>query len=129
MEKIEVRTTQRKGFVEITEEIRRVVARSGVKDGVCFIFVPHTTAGITINENADPSVRDDILNSLNALVPEDAGYRHTEGNAPGHIRSSLLGNSLHIFIEEGRLCLGTWQGIFLFEGDGPRRREVWIKIL
>ena len=129
MERIEIRTTQRTELVDITERIQQIVTKSKVKDGICFISVPHTTAGITINENADPSVKQDILNMLNKLVPEGRGYSHAEGNADSHIKSSILGNCLHIFIEDGRLCLGTWQGIFFAEGDGPRRREVWIKII
>jgi secondary thiamine-phosphate synthase enzyme len=128
MEKIEVRTTRRIELVDITGEIQQAVAKSKLKQGICFVFVPHTTAGVTINENADPSVKRDILNTLNKLVPEGAGYTHSEGNADSHIKSSMLGNCLHIFVEDSQLCLGTWQGIFLAEGDGPRRREVWIKL-
>jgi secondary thiamine-phosphate synthase enzyme len=129
MEKIEVRTTKRIELIDITNEIQQIVSKSKVKQGICFLFVPHTTAGITINENADPSVREDIINTLNRLVPAGRGYSHTEGNADSHIKSSLLGNSLHIFIESGKLCLGTWQGIFFAEGDGPRTRQVWVKIV
>ena len=129
MERIQVRTTRRTELVDITERIQQIVTKSKVKDGICFISVPHTTAGITINENADPSVKQDILNMLNKLVPEGRGYSHAEGNADSHIKSSILGNCLHMFIEDGQLCLGTWQGIFFAEGDGPRSREVWIKII
>ena len=129
MERIQVRTTRRTELVDITDKIQQVVTKFKVKDGICFISVPHTTAGITINENADPSVKQDILNMLNKLVPEGRGYSHAEGNADSHIKSSILGNCLHIFIEDGQLCLGTWQGIFFAEGDGPRRREIWLKII
>jgi len=129
MERIQVRTARRTELVDITDKIQQVVSKSKVKDGICFISVPHTTAGITINENADPSVKQDILNLLNKLVPEGRGYTHAEGNADSHIKSSILGNCLHMFIEDGQLCLGTWQGIFFAEGDGPRSREVWIKII
>ncbi|MCM8801008.1 MAG: secondary thiamine-phosphate synthase enzyme YjbQ [Candidatus Omnitrophica bacterium] len=129
MEKINIRTLRRIDLVEITDEVQRIVARTGIKEGVCVLFCPHTTAGLTINENADPSVRRDIINTLNKLAPENAGYSHTEGNADSHIKSSLLGSSLTIFIEDGRLALGTWQGIFFCEGDGPRTRQVWVKII
>jgi len=129
MEKISISTTRRIELIDITERIQQVVTKSKVKQGICFLFVPHTTAGITINENADPSVKCDILNTLNKLIPEGAGYLHTEGNADSHIKSSILGNCLHIFIEDGQLTLGTWQGIFFAEGDGPRSREVWIEIV
>ncbi len=129
MEKIEVQTTKRIELVDITNKIQQIVAKSKVRQGVCFLFVPHTTAGITINENADPSVKQDIVNTLNKLIPAGRGYSHMEGNADSHIKSSLLGNSLHILVEDGRLCLGTWQGIFFAEGDGPRTREVWVKLV
>jgi secondary thiamine-phosphate synthase enzyme len=129
MERLQVRTSRRIEMVDITDKIQQVVAKSRVKDGICFISIPHTTAGIIINENADPSVKQDILNMLNKLVPEGRGYTHAEGNADSHIKSSILGNCLYIFIEDGQLCLGTWQGIFFAEGDGPRSREVWLKII
>ena len=129
MDKIEIRTNRRKELVDITDKIQQLVTKYKVKQGICFLFVPHTTAGITINENADPSVKRDILNMLNILVPEDGSYTHSEGNADSHIKSSMLGSCLHIFIEDSRLCLGTWQGIFFAEGDGPRRREVWAKLI
>lgn len=129
MEKIDIKTSKRIDLVDISDEIQNVVTKSKVKDGVCFIFCPHTTAGLTINENADPEVKRDIINTLTKLVPEKAGYSHTEGNADSHIKSSLLGQSLTIFVKDGGLCLGTWQGIHFCEGDGPRHREVWIKIL
>lgn len=106
-----------------------MVAKSKVASGVCFIFCPHTTAGLTINENADPSVQRDIINTLSKLLPPGAGYAHAEGNADSHIKSSLFGSSLAIFIEDGRLAFGTWQGIYFCEGDGPRQREVWVKVL
>lgn len=129
MEKINIKTAKRIDLIDITEAIQNIVAKSKVRDGVCFIFCPHTTAGLTINENADPSVRRDIINMLNKLVPENAGYAHTEGNADSHIKSSLFGSALTIFIEAGQLALGTWQGIYFCEGDGPRSREIWLKIL
>lgn len=129
MERINIRTAKRIDLIDITGEIQNVVTRSKVKTGVCFLFCPHTTAGLTINENADPQVKRDIINTLNKLVPENAGYAHTEGNADSHIKSSLFGSSLTIFIENGRLAFGTWQGIYFCEGDGPRSRQVWVKIL
>lgn len=129
MEKIKIKTTSRVDLVDITKEIQSVVGASKIKDGVCFIFCQHTTAGLTINENADPSVKADIVNTLNRLIPHSANYQHAEGNADAHIKSSLFGASLSIFIEGGKLALGTWQGIYLCEGDGPRAREVWVKII
>lgn len=127
MQKISIRTSKRIDLVDITDEIQNAVNKSKVRDGVCFLFCPHTTAGLTINENADPSVKRDIINTLNKLVPEGSGYAHTEGNADSHVKSSLFGSSLTIFIQGGQLKLGTWQGIYFCEGDGPRSREVWIK--
>ena len=116
-------------MVDISEEVNNIVSKSKIKDGICFLFCPHTTAGLTINENADPSVKSDMLNTLNKLVPENAGYAHSEGNSDSHIKSSLLGASLTIFIEGGQLALGTWQGIFFCESDGPRTREIWVKVM
>ncbi len=129
MERINIRTTKRIELIDVTDEVHNIVTKSKVKDGICFIFCPHTTAGLTINENADPEVRRDIINTLNKLVPENASYAHTEGNADSHIKSSIFGSSLTIFIEDGQLAFGTWQGIYFCEGDGPRNREVWIKII
>jgi len=129
MERVTLKTASRIDLIDITAKIEAAIAKAKVKDGVCFIFCPHTTAGLTINENADPSVRRDIINALNKLVPEGAGYTHSEGNADSHIKSSLFGSSLTAFVEGGQLALGTWQGIYFCEGDGPRSREVWIKIV
>ena len=129
MEKINIRTAKRIDLIDITDQIQNIVAKSKVKDGICFLFCPHTTAGLTINENADPQVKRDIINTLNKVVPENAGYSHTEGNADSHIKSSLFGSSLTVFIEDGQLAFGTWQGIYFCEGDGPRSREVRVKIV
>lgn len=129
MQKIDVETSSRVGLIDITHKINSVVAGSKVKDGMCFVFCPHTTAGLTINENADPSVRSDIINKLEQLIPRSSAYTHSEGNADSHIKSSLFGSSLTIFIENNSLALGTWQGVYLCEGDGPRSREVWVKII
>jgi secondary thiamine-phosphate synthase enzyme len=129
MEKINLKTNKRIELIDITDRVQSIVAKTKIKDGICFVFCPHTTAGLTINENADPSVQRDIINTLQKLVPEGAGYAHAEGNADSHVKSSLFGASLTIFIEAGRLALGTWQGIYFCEGDGPRSREVWVKII
>ena len=129
MERISVRTNSRAELIVITDRVQTIVSRRKVEEGICVIFCPHTTAGLTINENADPSVRRDITNTLNKLIPPDAGYRHSEGNADSHIKSSLFGSSLTVFVEGGRLAFGTWQGIYFCESDGPRQREVWVKII
>jgi secondary thiamine-phosphate synthase enzyme len=124
-----VQTSKRSELVDITNQIEKILASSKVKDGICVVYIPHTTAGVCINENADPSVRTDIENTLNALIPRQARYEHTEGNSDAHIKSSILGSSLSIPIDSGRLLLGTWQGIYLCEFDGPRNRRVVLKIL
>lgn len=128
MDKIRVATAKRAELVEITVPLQKAVARSKVEDGFCLVFCPHTTAGLTVNENADPSVKKDIVNALGQLIPENGDYSHAEGNSDSHIKSSLFGPSLSLIIEKGQLCLGTWQGIYLCESDGPREREVWVKI-
>lgn len=128
MEKITVSTVKKKEFVDITGKIEETVRKNRVKNGTCFIYVPHTTCGLTINENADPSVKADIMNKLEELVPENDRYAHMEGNSDAHIKSSILGHSLTVFIENNTLVLGTWQGIYLCEFDGPRTRQVWVKI-
>jgi secondary thiamine-phosphate synthase enzyme len=129
VEKLNLRTSRRVELVEITDEIENIVTKSKVKDGICLVFCPHTTAGLTINENADPSVRKDIINTLDKLIPAGGDYSHSEGNADSHIKSSLFGSSLTVFIENGHLAFGTWQGIYFCEGDGPRQRQVWVKII
>jgi len=115
--------------IEITNDIRKIIISSGVQNGICTIFIPHTTAAITINEHADPSVIDDISGQLEKIVPQHLNYRHSEGNSAAHIKASLLGSSQQIIIENGNLVLGTWQGIFFCEFDGPRMRKVIVKIL
>lgn len=122
-----VRTSRRSELIDITDEVSRAVRESGVTDGIATIFVPHTTAGVTINENADPDVVRDILMKLDQLVPRDSGYLHSEGNSDGHIKASMMGFSVQIIVEGGRLQLGTWQGIYFCEFDGPRTRKVWVK--
>jgi secondary thiamine-phosphate synthase enzyme len=129
MERITLKTTRRQEFLEITPLIEDIVAKSGTKNGICHIYVPHTTCGLTINENADPSVKADILSVLEQLIPENGRYRHSEGNSDAHIKSSIMGHSLSVIIDGGSLRLGTWQGIFLCEFDGPRTRQIWIKTL
>jgi len=124
-----VRTSSREEFVDITDEVEKVVRDSGVKNGVCYLYVPHTTAGITINEGADPSVRKDIINALKKIAPYGAGYSHMEGNADSHIKTTLVGSSVNVFIENGKLILGQWQSIFFCEFDGPRTRKVYLKII
>ena len=126
---ISVKSRSRNEFINITQEVQNVVNKSGIKDGVCYIFVPHTTAGITINEAADPDVVEDIQRQLDKIAPADGNYRHTEGNSDAHIKSSITGSSQMVFIESGRLKLGTWQGIFFCEFDGPRNRKIWIKVV
>ena len=126
---ISVKSRSRNEFINITSEVQNAVDKSGIKDGVCHIFVPHATAGITINEAADPDVVADIQQELNKIAPAGSHYRHTEGNADSHIKASMIGSSQTIFIENGKLKLGTWQGIFFCEFDGPRNRKVWVKII
>ena len=126
MHSIDIQTEQRSELVDITERIEKIVRKSRMTDGVCRIFTPHTTAGLTINENADPSVKNDILGALCSLVPKNGDYTHTEGNSDAHIKASLVGGEKTVFVENGRLKLGTWQGIFFCEFDGPRKREVWV---
>jgi secondary thiamine-phosphate synthase enzyme len=126
---ISVFTRSKEGLEEITHRVNDLIRRSGVEEGVCYLYLPHTTAGIIINENADPSVARDILDRLEALVPSKGNYHHLEGNAPAHIKSSLTGLSLTVPIEKGRLALGRWQGVFLCEFDGPRDRTVLMQVL
>lgn len=124
---ISVKTRARTDMVDITLQVQKEVSKAGVKEGVCWVYVPHTTAGITINEGADPAVCQDIMKKLNDLVPPGAGYRHLEGNADSHIKASLMGSSVNVFVEQGRLVLGTWQKIFFCDFDGPRSRKVYVK--
>ena len=128
MKPIKVQTKKRIEFVDITSEVRKVVKNSGVEEGICYVYTPHTTAGITINENADPSVVYDINNYLNKFIPLDNRYTHAEGNADAHIKSTIVGCSETVLIKNGSLVLGTWQGIFFCEFDGPRNRTVHVKV-
>ncbi|HSV32344.1 MAG TPA: secondary thiamine-phosphate synthase enzyme YjbQ [Atribacteraceae bacterium] len=122
-----ITTRAREEFVNITSRVAEIVSTSQQPEGLCYIHVPHTTAGITINENADPDVTVDILEGLRRIVPA-SGYLHGEGNSPAHIKASLVGTSLVVMVEKGRLQMGTWQGIYLCEFDGPRQRRVWITV-
>jgi len=128
METIDVSSHSRTEMIDITTQVAECVRKSGVKEGLCTVWVPHTTAAVTVNEGADPSVRRDVLNTLNELIPFEAGYRHTEGNSAAHIKSSVVGVSLSIPIVNGSLLLGTWQSIFFCEFDGPRRRKVHVTV-
>lgn len=125
---INVRTGSRSCMVDITAQVRKAVAAGGAKDGYCVVYVPHTTAGITINEGADPAVCEDIMRKLDEIVPAGAGYRHMEGNADSHIKASLMGSSVTVPVEKDRLMLGTWQKVFFCEFDGPRSRKAYIRI-
>jgi len=129
LSRISVFTRSRQGLEDITQRVNDLVRRSGVEEGVCYLYLPHTTAGIIINENADPSVGRDILDRLEALVPSKGSYHHLEGNAPAHIKSSLTGLSVTVPIDNGRLALGRWQGVFLCEFDGPRDRTIVVQVL
>lgn len=129
MVKLDVKTNSQTQFIDITREIQQAVGKSGIKSGTCHIFIPHTTAGVTINENADPSVTRDILMELNKVIPFDDSYHHMEGNSAAHIKSSLVGCSINLIIDSGQIQLGTWQGIYFCEFDGPRSRRVWVKMI
>jgi len=124
-----VPTNSRTEFVNIDHLVQKAINESGVKDGTCHVFVPHTTAAVTINENADPSVVSDFLNEINKVIPFNDNYSHLEGNSAAHIKSSLVGCSTSVIVESGHAKLGTWQSVFFCEFDGPRRRKVWIKVM
>jgi secondary thiamine-phosphate synthase enzyme len=124
-----VRTSTRTEFIDVSGLVQDAVKKAGVEDGICIIFVPHTTAAVTINENADPSVVQDMIMALNQIVPIQVPYRHREGNSPAHIQASLVGCSKIVFVQSGKLVLGTWQGIFFCEFDGPRNRQVHVKVV
>jgi len=126
---ITVTTQNKTQFIDITSEIQNKIKTKGIKSGLCFVSVPHTTAAITINENADPSVQSDILNVLNTVIPWKLDYKHLEGNSPAHVKSSLVGASEIVAIENGQLVLGTWQGVYFCEFDGPRTRSVNLKLI
>lgn len=124
---ITVQTRREQEFIDITDRVEKSIRELGLHAGACLLYVPHTTAGITVNETADPAVKDDILGALQRLVPASLDYEHVEGNAHAHIQASLIGSSVTVAIENGRLVKGTWQGVLFGEFDGPRERSVWIQ--
>jgi len=128
-ETIEIKTSKRIEFVDITDRLNSLVRSSGIKDGICFLHVSHTTAAITINENADPYVINDIINKINKLIPASDCYSHTEGNSDAHIKSSIFGQTLNLMVEGSKLVLGTWQGVYFCDFDGPRTRKIYVKFL
>lgn len=129
IETLRAKTSRRTEWVNITSQVNRLVAAAGISSGVCQIYVPHTTAGVTINEGYDPDVASDMEAAFDRMVPRGAGYAHAEGNSDSHIKATLVGSSQSVWIENGRLCLGRWQAIFFCEFDGPRNREIHVKIV
>jgi secondary thiamine-phosphate synthase enzyme len=129
MQSFSVNTSRRVELIDITDKVQAAVSKSGKDTGLATVFIPHTTAAVTINENADPSVRSDIIKELNKIVPFNDSYAHAEGNSAAHIKASLLGFSVMVLVEDGQLKLGTWQGIYFAEFDGPRSRKVWVKVI
>jgi len=129
MKILEVQSHSKEEFIDITSQVKEFVSSSSIKSGLCFIYVPHTTAGVMINENADPSVKKDIVMTLRTIVPDSLPYSHLEGNSPAHVKASLVGSSVSMILEDGELSLGTWQGIFFCEFDGPRKRRVFLKVI
>ena len=126
---LRVKTNSKTELVDITQGVQRLVTESGIRTGLCYVYVPHTTSGITINENTDPNVGRDILKELNKVIPFDDNYGHHEGNSAAHIKSTIVGVSKAVLVDEGRLALGTWQSIFYCEFDGPRDRRVFVKVM
>lgn len=126
---LNVKTDMQTQLIDMTSQVQKVVSESGVKEGICVIFIPHTTAAVTINENADEDVKTDILKEINKVIPFNDGYRHMEGNSAAHIKASLFGFSDQIIIQNGKLLLGTWQGVYFCEFDGPRNRKFYVKII
>lgn len=128
-ETIDVKTSQRIELIDITERVKKIVSSAGADNGICYLFVPHTTAGITINENADPAVKFDISSKLNRLIPAGEDYSHLEGNSDSHVKSSIIGPTLNLIIDGCSLALGVWQSIYFCEFDGPRNRQLYIKVI
>lgn len=129
LKEITVKTNTQTQFLDITAQVQKVVGESGIAEGLCCVFVPHTTAGVTINENADPSVKQDIVKELNKVIPFDDNYSHLEGNSAAHIKASIIGSSVNVPVKNNYLLLGTWQGICFCEFDGPRQRHFYVKIV
>jgi len=128
MKELKVTSKKRNEMIDITNDIQKIIVEKKVQNGFVIVYVPHTTAGITINEGADPSVQRDVIETLKKIIPESGDYHHLEGNSDAHIKSSLIGSSITVLIENKKLVLGTWQSIFFFEGDGPRNRKVYLEI-
>lgn len=126
---LEVKTSFHTQMLDITKDIEKIIKESKIKNGSCIVFIPHTTAAVTINENADPDVQKDFIRAINKLVPWEDDYLHSEGNSAAHLKASMIGFSEQMMIEKGRLLLGTWQGIYFVEFDGPRNRKVWVSII
>ena len=129
MKELKVKSRKRNEMIDITSDIQEMINKENIQTGHVIVYVPHTTAGITINEGADPSVQRDIIETLKKIIPEDGDYHHMEGNSDAHIKASFLGSSIMVLVENKRLVLGTWQHIFFYEGDGPRNRKVYIDII
>lgn len=129
MELMNIKTFQRVEFIDITNEVNNLVKKSEILEGICFLFVPHTSAGITINENSDPAVKNDMRLKINKMIPYKEEYSHNEGNSDAHIKSSLFGSSLNLIISSGKLALGMWQGIYFCEFDGPKNRSLYVKFI
>lgn len=129
MDTFQIHTTRREELAVLTGTLQRLVTERGWRDGALVVFCPHTTAGLTVNENADPDVARDMVLAMGRIAPRDAGYRHAEGNSDAHVKTTLVGPSLTLIVEDGRLQLGTWQGVYLCEWDGPRTRSVWVRWL
>ena len=129
MEVLRVKTERRTQLVDVTREVERAVEKAGVSAGICCIYVPHTTAGVMINEHFDPDVATDLEGVFERMVPKSGPYRHSEGNSDSHAKAALAGTSQMIFVEDGKLALGRWQGVFFCEFDGPRDRKLWIKVM
>ena len=127
--KLEVQTSKHTQMLDITRLVRKAVVDSGISDGICTVFIPHTTAAVTINENADPDVVRDFTAEIDKIVPWEDGYHHMEGNSAAHLKASMIGFSEQIIVDDGKLVLGTWQGIYFCEFDGPRRRNVYVKVM
>ncbi len=129
LEKFEVRTSTRCEFIDITTRIKSIVSNSGIEDGICTIFIPHTTAAVTINENADPDVQYDMKNFMNNLIPKSNSFKHMEGNSDSHLKTSMFGPQLTVIVANGNLVLGRWQGIYFCEFDGARTRSCFVKLI
>ncbi|MFW6123651.1 MAG: secondary thiamine-phosphate synthase enzyme YjbQ [Acidobacteriota bacterium] len=129
MNTLQIETNQKEELIDMTSQIQEAVQSSGINNGVCVVYVPHTTAGVAINENADPSVKQDILMALRKMIPDSLPYTHAEGNSPSHVKASVIGSSVEILIKNTHLVLGTWQGIFFCEFDGPRQRKIHIQTI